>query len=282
MIDCDKFDTWYYGNCGGDDWWATVGKIIEKAAGHDLANDFVFVSQDDTPAHLPQTDEHGGNVAQPVPEDASVDTVETSEKQQAMTQLGDDVGDGEVSVSDVSATTQPFSIYVQNIHTGRYSETAIPFPADPAELRSFLDSMGIIDWQDIKNVEVSTPDYSDLSQLTNKLNDMLYDTEMTPHTLNELNYLAVRVGGLDGYGQEIFLANIEAGRNCGSVAEIINLTFKENINRFDVQPAHAPEQYGDFLLEAFYQDVHADAFNRLKDSGNEQNKDLAAYIEKLE
>jgi len=204
------------------------------------------------------------------------------------TQLGDDEVDTSDITTSVSAPAHPFSVYVQNVHTGKYSDSAIPFPAEPAELRSFLDGMGIVDWRDIKGIEVSanvedpTKDESDLWRLTNKLNDMLYGSEMTPHTLNELNYLAVRVAGLEGYGQEIFLANIEAGRNCGSVADIINLTFTENINRFDVQPAYTPEQYGDFLVEVFYQDVHADAFNRLKDSGDEQNKDLAAYIEKLE
>ena len=31
IINCDKFDSWYYENCGKDDWWSTVCGIIDKA-----------------------------------------------------------------------------------------------------------------------------------------------------------------------------------------------------------------------------------------------------------
>ncbi|MCL2853894.1 MAG: hypothetical protein FWE20_12885, partial [Defluviitaleaceae bacterium] len=77
-------------------------------------------------------------------------------------------------------------------------------------------------------------------------------------------------------------ANIETGRNCGSIAEIINLTFDENLNRFDVQPALDEEMYGEFHLEMVLQDEHADAFNRLSESDNPADRALAAYIETLE
>ena len=30
-INCDRFDTWYYEHCGGDDWWESVCGIIDKA-----------------------------------------------------------------------------------------------------------------------------------------------------------------------------------------------------------------------------------------------------------
>ena len=30
-INCNKFDSWYYENCGGEDWWSTVCGIIDKA-----------------------------------------------------------------------------------------------------------------------------------------------------------------------------------------------------------------------------------------------------------
>lgn len=30
-INCDKFDSWYYDNCGNEDWWSTVCGIMDKA-----------------------------------------------------------------------------------------------------------------------------------------------------------------------------------------------------------------------------------------------------------
>lgn len=36
MIDCDAFDTWYYGHCGKEDWWQTVCGIIDKSEGRGL------------------------------------------------------------------------------------------------------------------------------------------------------------------------------------------------------------------------------------------------------
>jgi hypothetical protein len=35
MINCDTFDTWYYENCGKDDWWEIVCGIIDKAEAHE-------------------------------------------------------------------------------------------------------------------------------------------------------------------------------------------------------------------------------------------------------
>ena len=62
-------------------------------------------------------------------------------------------------------------------------------------------------------------------------------TSWHPDILNEINYLAARIYAISEFGgYDIFCSNIEAGRNCGSVAEMINLTFDDNLNRFDLQP----------------------------------------------
>jgi hypothetical protein len=36
MADCGKFDTWYYENCGKDDWWESVYSIANETQEHDL------------------------------------------------------------------------------------------------------------------------------------------------------------------------------------------------------------------------------------------------------
>jgi len=250
MIDCGKFDTWYYEHCGGDDWWGIINEIIENMAGRDL-----------TPIQQEaRTNESISETLKPMQhEDAETDIINPQ---------------------------SPFSVYIKNIHSGKYSDTAIPFPTDPVKLRTFLDNMGVIDWRDIKNVELSTNDESDFCRLSNMLNDMLYSTEITPHTLNELNFLAVKVEALVSKGEyggiELFLANIEANRNCGSITEMLNLTFSENLNKFDVHPAFTPEDFGDFLMNNVYPDVHMDAIDRLAASAEDINLELVAYIEKLE
>jgi len=245
MINCDKFDSWYYEHCGKDDWWAAVGGVVEKVTGHSL----VSVQPDES-----KIEEAPAPAAPPLP--------------------------------------HPFSVHIQNAHTGKYSETAIPFPTDPAELRPVLDAIGVVDWQDIKNVEVSanaegaSQDESNLWRLTNKLNDVLYDAEMTPHTLNELNYLAARVQevaarGEDG-GIDIVLANIEAGKHCDTIAEMINLTFRENLNQFDCWPVYDAAAYGDMLVNYFKQDEHYEVYNRLTDSKDPADKAFAAHVAMLE
>lgn len=97
----------------------------------------------------------------------------------------------------------------------------------------------------------------------------------------ELNYLAAKLQSLDGNGFEMIKAAVDDRRHCGSLKDIINLTFPENLNRFDLIPAFSEEQYGDFLI-TFGMDEHADAFNRLEESEDPEDRALAAHIERLE
>ena len=73
-----------------------------------------------------------------------------------------------------------------------------------------------------------------MSGLGKRLQQIISDNGITSDTLKELNYLVPRICDLvvedGGYGQMIFLANIETVLNCSSIKEVINLTFMENIN----------------------------------------------------
>lgn len=55
IINCDKFDSWYYDNCGKEDWWSTVCGIMDKAE-----------------ARLALTEEHEYAAAEIQPEKESV------------------------------------------------------------------------------------------------------------------------------------------------------------------------------------------------------------------
>jgi hypothetical protein len=184
--------------------------------------------------------------------------------------------------SSSNRPTRPFSAYIENATDQNIGGFRIPLPTSFSEIRPFLDGAEIIDRRDMKMYDLEAPDDTDLWSLTNKINDIMEDSELAQHTLNEINYLAARIDGLDSYGLDIFLANITHGRNCDSVADMINLTFSENLNLFDLQPAYAPEQYGDYLVNNVYQDVHMDAYSRLVNSEEDINLGLVEYIEKLE
>jgi len=176
-----------------------------------------------------------------------------------------------------AATHSPLRVYIENLHDDSIGGFTMPLPTTMEALQPFFDGAEITGWQDMKVWEVR----SDINGLGDAINKTINKT-VSPDTLDELNYLAARIQGMSESGLDIFCANIEAGRNCGSVTEMINLTFSENLNCFDVQPAFNAEQYGDFLVNMWIQDEHADAFNRLNDSDDPADRALAAHIEKLE
>jgi hypothetical protein len=225
MIDCDRFDKWYYEHCGNDDWWETVCGIIDKTEEHGLTPDGQH--------------EHGGGDTHKNP---------------------------------------PLRVYIENITNESVGGFTMPLPATREEIKPFLDGAEIASWRDMMITET----FSDIKGLEERLGEAIA-TSWHPDILNEINYLAARIGHIsENGGLEIFSANIEAGRNCGSVAEMINLTFDDNLNRFDVQPCFTEEMYGGFLVENWLQDVHAESWHRLNDSDDLADRALAAHIEKLE
>ncbi|MCL1796551.1 MAG: antirestriction protein ArdA, partial [Clostridia bacterium] len=190
--------------------------------------------------------------------------------------LADNVGDP--AFQPVEPLKPPIEVYIGNVHDdGGIGGFTIPLPTTMEKLQPFLDDEDITGWQDIEILEVM----SDIDGLGNALDDAIKKT-MSKDTLDELNYLAARIGALQGgNGHEMFAAAIETKRYNGSVAEIIDLTFPENLNRFDLMPAFTDEQYGEFLID-FAGDEYADAFNRLDNSDAEGDAALARHIEKLE
>ncbi|MCL2816417.1 MAG: antirestriction protein ArdA, partial [Oscillospiraceae bacterium] len=173
---------------------------------------------------------------------------------------------------------QPIRVYIENIVNENIGGFTMPLPATREEIQPFLESAEITSYMDMAITET----FSDIKGLDKRLGEAI-ETSWHPDILNEINYLAARIKEISEHnGLDIFCANIEAGRNCGSIAEMINITFTENLNRFDVQPCFDAEMYGDFLVENWLQDVHADAFNRLKKSDDPADRAFAAHIEKLE
>jgi hypothetical protein len=177
-----------------------------------------------------------------------------------------------------AALSHPLRVYIENVHDDRIGGFTMPLPTTPESLQPFFEGAEITGWHDMGILEVM----SDTDGLGEVLTEAIKKT-MSQDTLDELNYLAARLQTLQGgSGYETFAAAVETKRYNGSVTELINLTFDENLNRFELLPAFSNEQYGDFLIEQVGIDAHEDAFCRLENSEKPGDNELAKYIEKLE
>jgi hypothetical protein len=176
-----------------------------------------------------------------------------------------------------AATSHPLRVYIENIHDDRIGGFTMPLPTTMEALQPFLEGAEITGWQDMGILEVM----SDIDGLGEVLTGAIKKT-MSRDALDELNYLAARLQTLqDESGYEMFAAAAETKRHSGSVTELINLTFDENLKHFELVPAFTNEQYGDFLIN-LAGDEYADSFGRLDDSDDPSDNALAGYIEKLE
>jgi len=96
---------------------------------------------------------------------------------------------------------------------------------------------------------------------------------------SELAYLAAKVRNMDGDQRKVFDAVIEAGRYCGSVGEIINLT--ENLDCFGLQPSLSESEYGDSRLDRDFHECKA-VIDRLVNSDDAVERALAKHLTRLE
>jgi hypothetical protein len=92
---------------------------------------------------------------------------------------------------------------------------------------------------------------------------------------SEIAYLADKVEGMDSEQRGIFNAATEIGWQCGSVAEIINLT--ENLDCFEIHPALNETMYGEFQLQQDWSKCEA-IVERLQKSEDPAETALANHI----
>ena len=187
---------------------------------------------------------------------------------------------------DSAEITQPnavgLKLYIENVHDTNVGGFTIPLPTNQETLQPFLEGIEIASLRDVNICSIET----DIEGLGDKLLDILSSGGKSPSTLSELNYLATKVAEIVAHGEDggmnIVAANIEADKNCGSIAEIINLVSGENLNEFDVFPTFDAEDYGDILVNQFMADEYAHVFHRLKDSADPDERAFIAHFEKLE
>ena len=163
----------------------------------------------------------------------------------------------------------PIQVYIENAADSAIGGFTIPLPTTKETLTPWLTAIGV-DSGDPKGIEVK-----EIKGPQTLMAALCHGD----HSLEELNYLAVKISGIGDYGEEMFLAALETGRFDGDITEIINLT--ENLNHYDLYPIYSEEQYGEFSLETD-KDTTASAFTRLEKSEDPDDRALVAYILRLE
>ena len=127
-----------------------------------------------------------------------------------------------------------FEAFIANL--GKYNEGTligewVKFPATPKEIQKAFEKIGISTNDELGNVyeEWFITDYNcDVDGLTKNINFGEYEN------LDELNYLASKIGELNSYELEKFQAVLEVSDYTGSVKDIINLT--GNLDKYDIYP----------------------------------------------
>ena len=127
-----------------------------------------------------------------------------------------------------------FEAFITNL--GKYNEGAligewVKFPATPEEIQKAFEKIGIGTNDEFGNVyeEWFITDYNcNLDGLVKNINFGEYEN------LDELNYLASKIGELNSYELEKFQAVLEVSDYTGSVKDIINLT--GNLDKYDIYP----------------------------------------------
>lgn len=143
------------------------------------------------------------------------------------------------------------------------------FPTTTAELQATLKEIGV---DGVKHKEYAMNDFEGIPESLRAALPMFTE-------LDEFNYLAVRLSGLEDSQREMLEAALESGKYCESVTDVINLT--ENLDRFELQPAYTPEMYGAFLLETEKEDT-LEVFDRLEKSSDADERAFAQYVLRLE
>ena len=127
-----------------------------------------------------------------------------------------------------------FEAFITNLR--KYNEGTligewVKFPATPKEIQKAFEKIGIGTNDEFGNVyeEWFITDYNcNLDGLAKNINFGEYEN------LDELNYLASKIGKFDSYELEKFQAVLEVSDYTGSVKDIINLT--GNLDKYDIYP----------------------------------------------
>jgi hypothetical protein len=166
--------------------------------------------------------------------------------------------------------TSPIQVYIENARDERIGGFTIPLPITKEALAPWLMAI---------EADTGDPESIVIKNIRSRVDNLTAALRSANPSLDELNYLAIKIREMDPSGMDVFLAALDGDRHTESIAEIIGIT--ENFEAFDLQPAFSEAQYGDFLLEEA-KDSTAEALERLEKSDDPIDRKLAAHVLELE
>lgn len=133
-----------------------------------------------------------------------------------------------------------FTAHIANLgkyNAGVLADTALSFPATTWQVQEALRKIGV---DGLRYEEIIILEYSiGVKGVARALGEYTH--------IDELNYLASRLEGLDPEDMEKFIAAVEHGEYAGSAEQLINLTY--NLDRYELYPVQNAEEYGLWLVD---------------------------------
>ena len=164
--------------------------------------------------------------------------------------------------------------YIEHPYRPNDGGFSMPLPASREMFEPFLKHLRINDVHNVKVGEIYSIHDGD-NNLSYWLNEVLRNMESTK-SLDELNYLATKIYGMNEEQREIFAAAIQAEWSTATIGQMIILA--ENLDCYHLEPAACnAEIYGEFCITT-EQDETADSFYRLKESKDPEDQRLAKLI----
>ena len=133
-----------------------------------------------------------------------------------------------------------FTAHIANLgkyNAGVLADTALSFPTTTGRVQEALRNIGV---DGLRYEEIIILEYSiGVKGVAQALGEYTH--------IDELNYLASRLEGLDPEDMEKFIAAVEHGEYAGSAEQLINLTY--NLDRYELYPVQNAEEYGLWLVD---------------------------------
>jgi len=178
--------------------------------------------------------------------------------------------------------TVSLPIHAVCVNTDRYSRgeylpMRLALPTTKEAVRAFIQELGV-DAYTLHNFSVRYCECA-IESLENALPMGASPGETPGMMLDELNYLAAKIWDMDEYERTVFERVLAAGRHCGSVSEIINIT--ENLNCCYVDTMLNETMLGKRMLERDAERYAAE-FEKIYNSDDEDLSEVMDYIKLLE
>ena len=133
-----------------------------------------------------------------------------------------------------------FTAHIANLgkyNAGVLADTALSFPATKEQVQEALRKIGV---DGLRYEEIIILEYSiGVKGVARVLGEYTH--------IDELNYLASRIGELDPEELMKFTAAMEYGEYASSAEDLINLTY--NLERYEFYPVQNAEEYGLWLVD---------------------------------